>query len=101
MWDIIAAEVNKSCNINVSAANCENRWRVLERKYKKFLDHNASTGRGRKDFEYEETMRDILGQKKNIIPEVLLDSSTIGPLIDNENIEEPRVEGNVECYKIH
>lgn len=72
MWEIIAEELKSSYGLNVSPGNCENRWRVLERNFKKYVDNNKSTGRRRKDFEYAEEMFNILGKKRNIYPELLL-----------------------------
>ena len=63
MWEVIATDINKSHNFNVSAAHCENRWRVVERSYKKFIDNNKQTGRGRKVFEYETVLNEIFTQK--------------------------------------
>ena len=61
-----------------------NRWRVVERNYKKFVDNNNQTGRGRKFFEYTEEMEKICGKKKNLHPELLLDSSTVHIPDNNE-----------------
>ncbi|KAJ8942756.1 hypothetical protein NQ314_009967 [Rhamnusium bicolor] len=50
----------------ITIANCENRWKYLERSYKKYVDNNKKTGRGRRDFEYANELNDILGPKRNI-----------------------------------
>lgn len=44
MWVKIAEELRK-LNINVTANNCMNRWRVIERNYKKYVDDQNKTGR--------------------------------------------------------
>lgn len=44
MWLKIAEELFKH-NIRVTASNCINRWKVLERNYKKFVDNKTSTGK--------------------------------------------------------
>ena len=64
--------------------------------YKKYIDNNSKTGRGRKEFEYAEEMHKILG-KKNIAPTLVLASDTVenesfhtnqGPnLQDRENVQ--------------
>lgn len=71
-WEIIANLMNEELSINVTGAQCENRWRVLERNYKKYVDNNKKTGRGRKTFEYAEEFDEIFGRKRNIHPELLL-----------------------------
>lgn len=43
-WEQIASDL-RACNINVTANNCINRWRVLERNYKKFCDNQSKTGK--------------------------------------------------------
>lgn len=44
LWEIIAEELRK-LGVNVTPNNCLNRWRVLERNYKKFIDNNKKTGK--------------------------------------------------------
>ncbi|KAL1498421.1 hypothetical protein ABEB36_009227 [Hypothenemus hampei] len=54
-----------------------NRWRVVERGYKKFIDNKNKTGRGKKFFEYEQEMDEMFSWKKNVNPVILLEASTI------------------------
>lgn len=77
MWQQIAKEINALLQINVTWNQCENRWRVIERGYKKFIDNKNATGRGRKFFEYENEMEEILGKKKNLFPELILNTATV------------------------
>ncbi|CAG9840713.1 unnamed protein product [Diabrotica balteata] len=78
LFEVIVSELRKVTEINIiTAAHCENKWRVLERSYKKYVDHNNQTGRGRRDFEYANALEEILGKKKNIVPEILLNTETI------------------------
>lgn len=44
LWQKIAEELQK-LNIHVTPNNCLNRWRVLERNYKKFVDNQNKTGK--------------------------------------------------------
>ncbi|KAL1492288.1 hypothetical protein ABEB36_012762 [Hypothenemus hampei] len=95
MWQRIAEELVK-LNIAVTAKNCHNRWKVIERNYKKFVDDQNKTvgftqiGRGRKFFEYEAEMAEIFGKKTNVHPEILLNSDTIDMSLENgtEELEE-------------
>jgi hypothetical protein len=75
--NIIAKEINITCKSNVTASHCENRWRVLERGYKKYVDNKTKTGRGRKYFECAEEMDSIFKKKRNITPAILLSTETI------------------------
>ncbi|CAH1996098.1 unnamed protein product [Acanthoscelides obtectus] len=69
-------------NIKVTPNNCMNRWRVLERNYKKYVDNQRQTGRGRTFFEYKHEMEEVFLKKKNIHPELLLASDQIDTQID-------------------
>lgn len=64
MWELIAEEFRVTHGIRCTPSNCENRWRVLERNFKKYIDNSNKTGRGRKDFEYADEMNEVLGKKK-------------------------------------
>lgn len=87
MWEIIARDISNSNKITISATKIENKWRVLERNYKKVVDNNNQTGRGRKFFEFEKEFDDIFKKKSNINPEFLL-GSTNTPL-QKKNSETP------------
>lgn len=77
MWKVIAEELQESLNITVTPSSFENRWKVVDRNYKKYIDNNTSTGRGRKFFEYANEMQELLGEKKNVFPTVTLSTATI------------------------
>lgn len=66
MHEEISNEIRKIIKTKISGSDCENRWKVLERNYKKFLDNSKLIGRGRKVFEDADVKRIILDQKKNI-----------------------------------
>ncbi|XP_072389785.1 uncharacterized protein [Diabrotica undecimpunctata] len=87
LWEVISSDL-KMNNVNCTPANCENRWRVLERNFKKYIDNAKKTGRGRKDFEFAEEMGQILGTKKNIVPECVISTNTIVNLKE-DNISTP------------
>lgn len=77
MWETISHEMKQKHQINVTPGHCENRWRVLERNFKKYVDDSKKTGMGRKHFEYREEMYDILGKKKTVCPQLVLSTQTI------------------------
>lgn len=85
LWEVIAGELNNILHHNMSPGNCENRWRVLERNYKKFIDNNNKTGRGRKDFEFSKEMDEIFLKKRNVHPEILL-SQRAETITSNSNL---------------
>ncbi|KAJ8978159.1 hypothetical protein NQ317_016862, partial [Molorchus minor] len=51
LWEYVARDLSNLFKITVSATKCENKWKVLERSYKKVLDNNNRTGRGLKVFD--------------------------------------------------
>lgn len=85
LWETIAQELNKLLKTNYSASQCENKWRVLERGYKKFVDNKNKTGRGRKFFEYAEEMDIIFQKKRNVHPVLLLSSTTVTPFNEEDD----------------
>lgn len=106
LWEVISQELNRKYNIVMTPANCENKWRVLVRNYKKFIDNNKQTGAGRRYFEYSHEMEDVLGKKKNIQPSILLSSTTISKpptITEAEDTEVPlcsdNCNGNQETMK--
>jgi len=77
MWAIISEEMSETYKMKITPNNCENRWRVLERNYKKYVENKNSTGRGKKYFEFSEEMDQIFAHKKNVHPEILLSSEDV------------------------
>ena len=47
MWQKIANELQDVVGVIVTPNHCENRWKVLDRNYKKYVDNQSSTGRGK------------------------------------------------------
>lgn len=84
MFQIIAEEMELQRGLKVLPSHCENRWKVLDRAYKKFIDNNNRTGCGRAYFEYAEAMEDIVGHKRNVKPVILLSSETLDPIREKE-----------------
>ncbi|KAL1489202.1 hypothetical protein ABEB36_014135 [Hypothenemus hampei] len=89
MWSQIAIEISTLLGTNITAKHCENRWKVLDRNYKKWLDNQSATGRGRKIFEFADEMNSVYGKKKNVHPTLLLETETINipSEVEKENEE--------------
>ncbi|XP_050516629.1 uncharacterized protein LOC126891495 [Diabrotica virgifera virgifera] len=77
LWELIANEINKNLLLNVSPSHSENKWRVLERGYKKFIDNQNKTGRGRKFFEFKDEIDSIFKKRGNVHPEILASTSKV------------------------
>ncbi|KAI4456758.1 myb/sant-like dna-binding domain [Holotrichia oblita] len=76
LWELLAEEISTQTERHFSPQHCENRWRVLNRNYKKYIDNKNKTGSGRRYFEFAEEMGELFGNKTNIYPELLLSSDT-------------------------
>ncbi|KAJ8953817.1 hypothetical protein NQ318_006665 [Aromia moschata] len=101
MWDIIAEELQKMLGVIVTPNNCENRWKVLDRNYKTFVNNQTATGRGKKYFEYYEDMEKLFCMKKTVNPDILLSSETIhipNDLEQNEPVREENKENLSKSY---
>ncbi|CAH1110524.1 unnamed protein product [Psylliodes chrysocephalus] len=89
LWDLVARDISNMHKVTIASSKCENRFKVLDRNYKKFVDKNAKTGRGRTNFEFEKEFEEIYGGKSNVHPQVLLSSETEVVLhLDEENTHE-------------
>nr|CAI5836651.1 unnamed protein product [Callosobruchus analis] len=80
LYECIANEIKVKTRENVTAANCENCWKVLERNFKKYCDNNKKTGRGKIFFEYADIMEDMLQTKRNVHPVLLLSTEIVQEL---------------------
>lgn len=52
LWEWVARDLSNLFRITISATKCENRWKVLERTYKKVVENNNKTGRWLFTFNY-------------------------------------------------
>lgn len=52
MWDIIGVKIT-AAGYNFSAAQIENKYRGLERSYKRTKSHNKKTGRNKETCAFE------------------------------------------------
>ncbi|PSN30918.1 hypothetical protein C0J52_28108 [Blattella germanica] len=78
MWVIIADELTREFKVKTTPQNCENRWKVLERNYKKYIDNKNSTGRGIK------RNGQLVCFQKSVNTEILLTTETIHLPVEEE-----------------
>ncbi|KAJ8916399.1 hypothetical protein NQ315_014609 [Exocentrus adspersus] len=69
MFQHIARDMSNIYKVTISADKVENKWKVLERTYKKVNDNNNKTGRGRKIFDFEDDFDEIF-EKKRVLHQV-------------------------------
>ncbi|XP_023211224.1 uncharacterized protein LOC111614077 [Centruroides sculpturatus] len=82
-------------NYLVTGNQCDEKWRNLKKTYKKIKDGNKQTGRGRSQWEFFSMMDEILGQRPDIEPPAIFESSSSTVQVLNiveSNSEDP---GNI------
>ncbi|KAF5272268.1 hypothetical protein FQR65_LT17470 [Abscondita terminalis] len=89
MWNIIGAEIS-SRGYLYTPQQCENKWKSLERCFKKTIENKKKTGRGRKNCPYERELGDILLERASIVPPLVVSSSTT--MTKNTVLEELSIE---------
>lgn len=64
MWDIISKSLAQEFKLKFTAAHCENRWRVLERNYRKIIVQQRN-GRPNRTFEFFDDLNLIFRKHKD------------------------------------
>lgn len=59
MWEKLAHEISSAFRCEMSALQVENKWKTMERAYKKTKMRNGSTGRPPTACEFEEYEQQI------------------------------------------
>ncbi|KAJ4445015.1 hypothetical protein ANN_06814 [Periplaneta americana] len=77
MWKVISKELSEVLQRNVTENNCENRWRVLDRDYKKYVDAKIKRVVERDFLSLRMRWMSFMAKKRNIHPEILLSSETV------------------------
>ncbi|XP_073827787.1 uncharacterized protein [Musca autumnalis] len=76
LWQIISENLEQNGYL-FSPEQVEGKFRAMERQYKKCKLNNSQTGRNRLSCPYETELENILGNKKSINPDYVLDSEFI------------------------
>jgi len=67
-------EISEELGCGYTAQQCDGRWKTLVAGYKRVTDHNNKSGNETQKHEYEEELREALGDKRNINPTHILNS---------------------------
>lgn len=54
LWQALADAINEELGSDISPLQVENKWKTLERAYKRTKERNSSSGHSRVTFEFEE-----------------------------------------------
>ncbi|XP_071051763.1 uncharacterized protein [Onthophagus taurus] len=94
LWKKVSEKVREGTNSRMNEQHCQNRWKVVERTYKKYIDNERSPGRGKKYYDYIEEMEKIFGKKRAVNPKLLLSNNDIHiiPDVETEHTEIGEIE---------
>lgn len=67
IWKSIASEM-ADYEVIITWEQCENKFKNLKKTYKKVIDNNNKTGRGRIDWPYFNVMDDLFGNSPEVHP---------------------------------
>ncbi|XP_067216844.1 uncharacterized protein [Linepithema humile] len=81
MWKRITDEM-KNSGYDVTATQVENKWKTLERQYKKVISNNNQTGKGRITCSYQAELTEILSKCHKIVP-LAVTGSELGVMVRN------------------
>lgn len=82
----IAYSFNKQApNTLVTGEQCMRKWTKLETKFKELAGRNSKSGNDKKAMKFHDMMVDWIGERKNVKPEVIMESTgeDVGSLSDN------------------
>ena len=73
IWEEIAA-VLKDYGFNMTGKQVEGRWKTITASYRRVVDNNNTTGRGRRTCAFFEELSEVYGYRPNVRPRVLYDN---------------------------
>lgn len=71
MWELLADELNKKYSGLLTPLQVQNKWKSLERAYKRTLIKNKQSGEAATHCDFERELEEVLGKEHSIKPIVL------------------------------
>ncbi|KAL1419993.1 hypothetical protein MTO96_024739 [Rhipicephalus appendiculatus] len=96
MWKKLAEILNAEFSRHFTALQVENKWKSLERRYKKTKANNNSSGHSRVSCDYESELAEVLEKQHHVTPTVLV---TQGKVMVAENSLEQDTDTREEMQK--
>ncbi|XP_018360094.1 PREDICTED: trihelix transcription factor GTL1-like [Trachymyrmex cornetzi] len=84
IWMKISKILTTDLGTSITWQQCDTKWKGLLKIYKDIKEHNSSSGRNRKRWEYFEVMNEMLHNKPEITP-VATCSNTKGLMVNEES----------------
>ncbi|WAR13555.1 hypothetical protein MAR_027735, partial [Mya arenaria] len=75
VWKAIAQEINKISSTEVSATQCEQKWKNITKKFRDTIHHNNKSGSDRKECPFYKELQHCYGYKPNVNPQFTAGSS--------------------------
>ncbi|KAK4884873.1 hypothetical protein RN001_001144 [Aquatica leii] len=82
LWLKIALQMNKD-GYNLTWEQCDNKFKNLKKAYKKVIDNNSKTGRGRMSFKFFDLMDSLFSKNPEIHPVAECSSMEIPIFVEN------------------
>ncbi|XP_017486080.1 PREDICTED: uncharacterized protein LOC108374612 [Rhagoletis zephyria] len=82
IWKIITERMAAE-GYNFSTAQIENKFRTMERNFKRTNLHNKQTGRNRQTCPYQNELEKVLGEQRGINPDFVLDNEELEGIARN------------------
>ncbi|PAA49553.1 hypothetical protein BOX15_Mlig017426g3 [Macrostomum lignano] len=71
------------------AEQCENKYKVLKKKYSNFILQQAKSGEGKKEIEFQKELEELFGKHADVAPKFLLTAQMPVSLGDQHSIGTP------------
>lgn len=75
IWEEVPQTLNQMCSTQYVPKQVEGRWKAIISMYRKHKDQNKSSGSGRKDYEFEKDLDEIMLKNHDTSPKFHLAST--------------------------
>lgn len=96
MWEIIATELTNQFGMPITGAKCQNKFKVLERGYKKLQSDYESGKRFKKHFPYAKEFKDLKLRKYEFVPGLVAPYTNINITTNTEKLDSSSTESAAE-----
>lgn len=75
VWQKIANIISKDTSFDITAQQCDTKWKCLKDTYKNVKKHNDTSGNDIKEWEFYDDINEFLHKKPEITPEATCSSN--------------------------
>lgn len=76
IWTKISSQLNEEHGTTLTWQQCETKWKGLTKIYREIVDHNNTSGKQRRKWEFFDAMHAVLFKKPEILPVATCSSSS-------------------------